>query len=258
MHISLGHIEQESDKNSILHRVDGRIKLIIALGIIIYAVYTTNLLILFIMEIYLIILVLLSRISISYAIKRILLILPFGGLIAIFQPFIRPGAILYTLPFGIEMTYQGTMFALLLFSRLFVCITAIVLLSSITPMQEMINSARRLGMPREFSMILSLMIRYLFMFYDELSRIKNAQKSRCFNLWNKKTSYMWRLKQIGYTIMMLFLRSYEQGERVYLSMLSRGYSADSDLYNEKKGLSLGDFVFVLSAIFLMACLEITL
>ena len=31
------------------------------------------------------------------------------------------------------------------------------------------------------------------------------------------------MKQIGYTVGTIFIRSYEQGERVYTSMLCRGY-----------------------------------
>ncbi|MBI5679985.1 MAG: cobalt ECF transporter T component CbiQ [Methanobacterium sp.] len=257
MNVSIERMERESNKKSVLHNIDNRIKLIITIGIIIYAVYTQNLFVLLVMEIYLILLILLSKISFSYALKRILLILPFGGAIAIFQPFIKSGAVLYTLPLGITMTYEGTIFGILLLSRLIVCITAIVLLSSVTPMQEIINSARKLGMPREFSMILSLMIRYLFMFYDELLKIRDAQKSRCFDIWSKKTAYLWRLKQIGYTIMMMFLRSYEQGENVYFSMLSRGYSDNSRLYNDNKKLNVKDYTFIAITISLISLLEIT-
>ena len=82
------------------------------------------------------------------------------------------------------------------------------------------------------------------MFYDELQRIRNAQKSRNFDIFNKKTSYMWRMKQIGYTIMMMFLKAYEQGEKVYLSMISRGYSEDSILYQKSDQLHIKDFIFV--------------
>ncbi|MDD1764188.1 MAG: cobalt ECF transporter T component CbiQ, partial [Methanobacteriaceae archaeon] len=88
MHISIDNIELESGKDSIIHRIDGRIKFLISLLIIIYAVYTTDLLILYIMEIYLLILILLSKISLTYTLKRMLLILPFGGFIALFQLFI--------------------------------------------------------------------------------------------------------------------------------------------------------------------------
>lgn len=189
------NIERESGKESILHALDGRIKIILSMLIIVYAVYTTDLLILLITEIYLLLLILISNISLSYALKRIALIIPFGGFIALFQPFIMAGDVIYTLPFGIDITQQGLDFGVLLMLRLIVCVTAVVLLSSVTPMQELINSARKLGVPREFSMLLSLTVRYLFFFYDELVKIRNAQKSRCFDIWNKKQRICGDLKK---------------------------------------------------------------
>lgn len=255
--VNISSIERETGKTSILHSLDGRIKIISSMLIIVYAVYTTNLIVLFIMEFYLVLLILMSHISLSYAFKRIALILPFGGAIALFQPFIKAGDIIYTLPFGIDITQQGLDFGLLLISRIIVCVTAVVLLSSVTPMQDLIHSARKLGVPREFSMILSLTLRYIFFFYDELRRIQNAQKSRCFDIRNKKATYMWRLKKVGETISMMFLRSYEQGEKVYFSMLSRGYSDDSNLYNENRNLGSKEYVFITVTLFLIAGLEIT-
>lgn len=256
MQISINNIELESGKDSIIHRIDGRIKFLISLFIIIYAVYTTDLYILCIMEIYLLILILVSKISLTYTLKRMLLIIPFGGAIALFQLFIQPGTVLYSLPFGLTITYEGLNLGMLLFSRLIVCITAIVFLSSVTPVQEIIISMRRLGIPKEFSMLLSLMIRYIFLFYDELKRMRNAQKARCFNIWNKKTSYMWRIHQGGNSILTLFLRSYEQGEKAYLSMLSRGYSMDSHIYLEENRLVRGDFFLITITIGLVVGLEI--
>lgn len=255
--VNISSIEMESGKTSVLHSLDGRIKIISSMLIIVYAVYTTNLVILSLMEIYLLILILMSHISLSYVLKRIALVIPFGGFIALFQLFVRDGNIIYTLPLGITITQQGLDFGLLLISRIIVCITAIVLLSSVTPMQELINSARKLGVPREFSMLLSLTLRYLFFFYDELKRIRNAQKTRCFDIRNKKTAYMWRLKKIGETMGMMFIRSYEQGEKVYFSMLSRGYSDNSNLYDENNKLNVKDFTFIGITLSLIVGLEIT-
>jgi cobalt/nickel transport system permease protein len=248
--------ETETSKNSFLHVIDGRVKLIILILIIVYAVYITEPIVLAILEIYLLILIYFSHISFKTSLKRILLLLPFGGLLIIFQPFVHPGTIVYSLPFGINVTTEGLEFAILLLSRLIVALTALVLLSSISPLQEIVHSFRKLGMPKEFAMILSLMIRFLFMFYDELQRIRNAQKSRNFNIFSKKTSYLWRMKQIGYTIMMMFLKAYEQGEKVYLSMISRGYSEDSMLYQKSDQLNIKDFVFVGLTISIIISIEI--
>jgi cobalt/nickel transport system permease protein len=255
--VNISSIEREAGKTSALHSLDGRIKIISSMLIIVYAVYSTNLIVLSIMELYLIMLILISHISLSYALKRIALILPFGGVIALLQLFIKEGTVIYTLPFGIDITQRGLDFGLLLLSRIIVCVTAIILLSSVTPMQDLINSARKLGVPREFSMLLSLTLRYLFFFYEELKRIRNAQKTRCFDIRSKKTAYMWRLKKVGETIGMMFLRSYEQGEKVYFSMLSRGYSDSSNLYNVNKELNVKDYTFIAITLFLIVGLEIT-
>ena len=257
--MSIGSVmgKDETMKKSSLHLLDGRVKLVILILITVYAVYTSQIIVLALMEIYLLILVFLSHISFKTVLKRVMLLLPFGGLIVILQPFIHPGAVMYTFPFGLNVTYEGLILGILLLFRLIVSLTAIVLLSSISPMQEVVQSFRKLGMPNEFAMIFSLMIRFIFLFYDELQRIRNAQKTRNFHIFNKKSAYMWKMKQIGYTIMMMFLKAYEQGEKVYFSMLSRGYSDNSNLYNDAKRLSIKDYSFVTITLLLIIGLEIT-
>ncbi|MDI3484202.1 MAG: cobalt/nickel transport system permease protein, partial [Methanobacteriaceae archaeon] len=103
-------IERETLKESPIHHLDGRIKIIISLIIIVYAVSTSNLLILSIMEAYLLILLSISRVPFSYTLKRLFLILPFGGFIALFQLFIRAGDIIWSGPFGVHVTMQGLLF----------------------------------------------------------------------------------------------------------------------------------------------------
>lgn len=254
---SVRNMETETQKESYLHLLDGRVKLVILLLIIVYAVFTTQIAVLVLMEIYLILLIYISHISFKTSIMRVLLLLPFGGFIIAFQPFIHPGNVIWTGPFmGIQITDAGLMWATLLFTRLIVALTSIVLLSSISPMQEVVHSFRKLGMPKEFAMIFSLMIRFLFMFFDELDRIRHAQTARNFDIFNKKTAYMWRMKQIGYTIAMMFLRAYEQGEKVYMSMLSRGYSDKTKLYTDrKKKIGSKEYAFIAITVVLIASLQ---
>ena len=250
-------IEKETMKESPLHSLDGRVKLIFLTLIIVYAVFSTQIIVLAALEVYLLLLIYLSTISYKQSFMRILLLLPFTIFIIAFQPFIHPGTVIYTLPLGIVITYEGLMFGALLLSRIIVTLTSIVILSSISPMQEVVHSFRKLGMPRDFAMIFSLMVRFIFLFYDELNKITSAQKSRNFDIFNKKTTYMWRLKQIGFTVMMMFLRSYEHGESIYLSMLSRGYSDKSKLYQERKRkIGRNEYVFISTTILLIITLQI--
>jgi cobalt/nickel transport system permease protein len=255
---SISKLEKETEKESPLHFMDGRVKLILLLSIIVFAVFSTQIVIMAFLEVYLLLLIYVSHVSFKTSLKRVLLLLPFGGFIIAFQPFIHPGNIIWTGPFfGITVTDAGLMWSLLLISRLVVSLTSIVLLSSVSPMQEVVQSFRKLGMPREFAMIFSLMIRFLFMFYDELERIMHAQKARNFDIFNKKTTYMWRMKQVGYTIAMMFLRAFERGETIYLSMVSRGYSDQSKLYHDtKRKFGRNEYFFIATTIILIVCLQV--
>ena len=62
---------------------------------------------------------------------------------------------------------------------------------------------------------------------------------------NRSLSYRYRLETIGYAVGMFFIRSYEQGERTYISMLCRGYGKDSYEHLPKKSIIKSEWVFLL-------------
>lgn len=251
--VSIGELQQQeflSNQNSLLHNVDSRIKLIVLILIILFAVTSSNYVVFLVLEAYLLMLIYISKIPVKDALIRVLLILPFGFFIAIFQPFIQPGEVLYSLPYGINITLEGIEFAQLLLSRLVISITSIVLFSYITPMKDIAEAFRRLHMPNEFAMIFSLFVRFIFLFYDELNTIRQAQASRCFSLSNK-TPYLWKVKQVGYLFLMMFLRAYDRGEKVYSSMASRGYSSESQIYYSKEKLDRTSIAYLIIPIVIM-------
>lgn len=243
--------------DSIIHNLNGPVKLISAIIIIVFTVFSQQIIVPIIMEIFLLLILYLSKVSIKDAFKRISLLLPFGGAIIIFQPFIYPGNVLWAYSW-IQITDTGLNWAILLFGRVITSLTAIVLLSSTSPMQEIVASFRKLKMPKELAMILSITVRFLFVFIDELTTIRNAQKSRNFNIHSKLVPYRWIVKQVGYTIAMMFLKSYEQGERVHKSMISRGFSDTSQLFNEKTHLEKSDYIYLISIITLLIVIEVIL
>ncbi|MCD7781198.1 MAG: cobalt ECF transporter T component CbiQ [Methanosphaera sp.] len=246
-----------ANQDSILHNIDGRVKLIFLVLIIVYAVTTTSYTVLLILELYLLLLIVLSKISLKDALIRVLLILPFGFFIAIFQPFIQPGEIIYTLPLGLTITREGLAFGEILLVRLAISITAVVLFSYITPMYSIAESLRRLHVPNEFAMIFSLFVRFIFLFYDELENIRRAQTSRGFSYTNN-TPYRWKIKQTGSLFLMMFLKAYERGEVVYNSMASRGYNSDSTLYQSDESLSLNSILYIVIPIVLIVIHQLLL
>ena len=253
----LAEIDREAGKESFMNSLDGRIKLISSMLIIIYAVSSTNLMILVIMEMYILILISLSNVTPKYALKRIALIIPFGGFVALIQPFFQPGNVIWTGPLGfLQITDYGLYFGALLLFRVTVSVTSIVFLSSSTSMQDLVASAQKLGVPQQLAMLLNLTVRYLFFFYDQLMNILNAQSTRCFDIFNKKTSYKWRLRKVGETITMMFLRAFEQGETVYMSMMCRGYSENTRIYRAKAKLDKKDFTFMGTTLLVIIVLQL--
>ena len=62
---------------------------------------------------------------------------------------------------------------------------------------------------------------------------------------------------MGYTVGMMFLRAYEHGETIYLSMASRGFSDESRLYHDKKKkIGSREYIFIGVTLILVACLQI--
>jgi cobalt ABC transporter, permease protein CbiQ len=265
--VTLTDIERESYKNSQIHRLDPRVKLLFSLAIIIYVVslpriHEKNMARLLAIEIYLILLVLVAGLDLKYFILRILAILPFGIVIALIQPFLRPSFIenytLYPLdlPFGLSITYQGLAFGSTLLAKYLVCITAVILLSSTTRLRDMVSAADRIGIPREFTLLLSMMVRYLFLFWAVLKRIRVAQETRLFNIWNREVPRKWILKQIGHSISAIFVRSYEQGEKTYISMLCRGYGSGHDKAYYRAKIRIQDILFLLLSTGSILCIHI--
>ncbi len=250
-------LDELASRDSVIHNLEGRIKLIAFLMIIVFTVVSTQLFVPIVMEILLLIIMFLSKTPLKTSIKRLSILIIFGGIIIIFQPFVQPGTVIWSYGW-LHITDVGLNWGILLAARLIVSLTAIIILSSTSPLQEVVASLRKLKMPKDMAMILSIMVRFLFMFIDELESIRKAQKSRNFNIHSKLTPYKWRIKQVGYTIAMMFVKSYEQGERVYKSMISRGFSDQSELYLGKSTFRKNEYVFIISIICVMIAVEIIL
>ena len=258
----LFRIERDALKDSVIHRLDARVKIAIAFAAIIALVavpYSTMIFTVgIIFYVFFCVLWACTRLSpIIYA-KRALAIIPLWGVIIFFQIFLKNRYyttydVVISLPFGINIYAQSIEFAFILFVKFVICISFIILLSSTTKLQDMLEGASRMGLPAEFALALGMMIRYLFVFGYMYRKINETLKTKCFDAFDHHLPYRYRLQQLGYTIGTMFIRSYEQGERVYTSMVCRGYGRESYLFVEKKTLKGHEWAFLsLSLVFITA------
>ena len=101
-------------------------------------------------------------------------------------------------------------------------VLAAILLSSTTPVVELLAGLERLHVPRVLTGIAGFMVRYLDVIVGEADRTRIARLSR-----GDDPRWLWQARGVAASAGTLFVRSYERGERVHLAMMSRG--CDSEL-----------------------------
>jgi cobalt/nickel transport system permease protein len=220
-------IDEYSHLNSVIHRLDPRTKLIASLALIVAIVITPtgNWRVFAFYFAVVAFMLAFSRLPIVYVLKRSLVVLPFVLLIAIFIPFLQGGEVVTSYHiwlWQVSITYNGLMILANVLVKSWLCILALILLSSATRLDDLLKGLRQLGMPQVMILILSFMYRYIFVLVDETMRIQQARNSRNFG-----GSWLHHVKTFGHMVGTLFIRSYERGERIYAAMLARGFDGQT-------------------------------
>jgi cobalt/nickel transport system permease protein len=93
------------------------------------------------------------------------------------------------------------------------------LLAATTPSADLLRGLERLRVPRLMTAIAGFMIRYGDLVTGDMRRMKIAREARAH-----EPRWLWQAGAIGAALGTLFIRSFERGERVYVAMLSRGFT----------------------------------
>lgn len=260
-------IEKQAYKKSPIHSLDARVKIIVAFAAIVATVavpysrlvYPVGL----VFFLFFAVLWALSRLSPLVYLQRLVVILPFGIFLIVFQIFFtNPYYTVFTpvadLPFGIYIYAESIEFATILLVKFLVAVSFIILLSSTTRTQDLLEGAGRLGLPAEFTLTLGMMLRYLFVFGYMYRKINQSLETRCFNPFDRALPYRYRIEKVAYAVGTLFIRSYEQGERTYMAMRCRGYGKESHLYITKKSLKIPEWTFLITGLLVVTTVPTTI
>ncbi|NOX97687.1 MAG: cobalt ECF transporter T component CbiQ [Nitrospirae bacterium] len=220
-------IDKYSHLQSPIHRVDPRIKSITLTLFILFIIFTppTHFVSFSFYALLIFILILFSQVPVGSIFKRSLVIIPFVLMIAIFIPFLKKGEIAGGYSFGtfqLTVTYDGLTVFWNVFIKSYLSILCLILLSTTTKFSHLLKALESLKFPQIITMIISFMYRYIFVLVDELMRMKRAKDSRTVG-----GSRLFHIKILANIVGMLFLRSYERGERVYTAMVSRGFDGEA-------------------------------
>lgn len=153
----------------------------------------------------------------------------FGIITVIMMGFIYGnGDIIYSLNilgFKIGFSRYGINMGLLVFSRMLGGVSSTLFLIFTTPMTELFYVLKDLKIPDILLELTMMVYRYIFVLLDELIRIENAQKTR-LGYKDLKTTY----KSLGILASSLFIRTWEKGETLFITMSARGYNGEFRMF----------------------------
>ncbi|MGH8878888.1 MAG: cobalt ECF transporter T component CbiQ, partial [Stackebrandtia sp.] len=158
----------------------------------------------------------LARIGPLWLLKRSLIEVPFVAL-AVLLPFVENGP--YFTWLGMELSVPGTYGAWNILAKATLGVWSSLLLAATTDATALLAGLDRLRVPAAITQIATFMVRYFHVLIAEARRMRIARLSR-----GDDPRFLWQLRAFAAGIGVLFLRSFERGERVYVAMLSRGFS----------------------------------
>jgi cobalt/nickel transport system permease protein len=157
-----------------------------------------------------------ARVPATWLLTRALIELPFVVL-ALALPFLGTGERVTWL--GLDLSVEGLYGGWNILVKGTIGVLASLLLAATTRTGDLILGLDRLRCPAALTLIATFMLRYLEVLGDEARRMRIARISR-----GDDPRFLWQLKGFAAGIGALFLRAFERGERVYLAMVSRGYT----------------------------------
>lgn len=232
--------EKYASREGLWQGLDPRVKLVSAIAFIVTAGLTRSLAVLLAIWVAVLVIMKVSRLpvgKIQFRVWEVFPLLTFiAGLPAVLNVFI-PGQCLVHLwnlgnsreilgiviPAEIYITRQGLLALLFLVARVGVSISAGLLLVLTTPVQDIWRSLQLLKIPGFFIMILDMTYRYLGIFMITALEMFEARALRTVG----QLSYRNKWDMMGSSIGVLFAKSINLADEVFMAMVARGYTGEA-------------------------------
>ncbi|MEW6068952.1 MAG: cobalt ECF transporter T component CbiQ [Nitrospirota bacterium] len=234
-YFNIGYLDSLSYKDTFVHRLDPRVKILVSFIFILFVVsvpkYEISALIPFF--VYPVFILTAGGIPLRAIAKKVLFISPFAIFVGIFNPLIDKEAI--TTLFGIPVSGGWISFFSILIKFMLTVSTAIILIA-VTSFPGICEALERMKFPRLFVVQLLFLYRYLFVLLEETLRMIRAREARSFGNKGKEIKAFSRLLSV------LLLRSVERAERIYQAMLSRGFRGEIRI-SDRHSIGFKDIIF---------------
>jgi len=249
----LSYLDALARRDTCIHRLDPRIK-VIATALFVICVVSFHKYAISAMLPFALVLVLvmgLAEVPGGYVAKKLLIVSPFAVMVGIFNPLLDHQPLMQLGPMVISGGWIS-FFSILL--RFCLTVSSVLLLIASTGFNGVCMAMVKLGMPRIFAVQLLMLYRYIFVLVDEGIRIHQARALRSFQ---KRGLSM---KTFGHLVGQLLLRTLDRAQRVHLAMLCRGFDGTIRI-QRSLAITRGDLFFLAgccSVLFLLRYFDLPL
>ena len=222
---------QYCEGNSLLHKMDPRAKIIAAVLYIVTVFLAKNLLSFALLTLSAIVLIVISAIPLRIILKSmkpLVIILLFTAVINIFW---MKGETLLVSFWKINIYLEGIINAFLIAVRIVILLigTSILMTYTTTPialtdgLEQLLSPLKKIGVPvHEFSMMMTIALRFIPTLTEETQKIMNAQKARGADF--STGSLLQRAKALLPILVPLFVSAFRRADELATAMECRCYT----------------------------------
>lgn len=249
-------------RESLIHRLDPRIKILFVLGLSIIII-NNGLLTLFMLSLFLLSLIPASKLNFSNIIEAIKPITFFFILFFFVHLFFTEGRSIPPFPiYYLDITYEGLYKGLLVIWQFGLLIICASFLTMTTSPDEFISGIERLLRPFNFlrisshdiAIMISLALRFIPTILEEISTIKDALMARGMNF--RKVSVIQKARAIKFLAMPLTTGTIRRGDELADAMEARGYRPGPRTYMKELKISTRDYAAIGVMLFLISLLYV--
>lgn len=215
----LGGIDDFARRQSPVHRLDSRAKVVVALAFIVTDVSFGKYEIAGLIPLvaYPVVMIAMGGIPARWLMRKMIWVAPIAIMIGIANPILDRAILVEAGPIKISGGWTSFASIVLRFALTF---SAALILISTTGFDSVCAALRRFKVPRVMTMQLMLLYRYIFVLAEEAARMMRAWSLRSVNV--RRIS----LREFGSLLGQLLLRALDRAQRVHQAMLCRGFDGE--------------------------------
>lgn len=211
--------EDIAQGNSLLHAIDPRVKIVVAVCFILVVAVTEYFTVAVLALIVALAATMLAFLPFTLVARRLVAANSFVLFLWLTLPLTYGGDPMFHVgPF--PFSREGIMLSALITLKTNTIVLAVIALLATSTIASLGHALEGLGLPGRLSFLLLFSYRYIFVIHQEYLRLMRAAQMRCFQPATTIHTY----KTVAYLFGMTLVKSYNRGGRIHQAMLLRGFN----------------------------------